>query len=35
MDIAEFAERVVAFRDGRIVDDHRVKERRGRFLARA
>jgi putative ABC transport system ATP-binding protein len=35
MDIAEFAERVVAFRDGQIVDDHLVRERRGRYLARA
>jgi putative ABC transport system ATP-binding protein len=35
MDIAEFADRVVAFRDGQIVDDHRVKERRGRYLVRA
>jgi putative ABC transport system ATP-binding protein len=35
MDIAEFAERVIAFRDGVVVDDHRVKERRGRSLTRA
>jgi putative ABC transport system ATP-binding protein len=34
-DIAEFAERVIAFRDGEVVDDHPVQNRRGHSLTRA
>jgi putative ABC transport system ATP-binding protein len=34
-DIAEYAERVIAFRDGHVVEDRPVAKRRGRFQGKA